>query len=77
MRTTMTRAEYAAQFTQVDLDLLRVDDVMLNWFFERFALMSTTKDERVHRQRLAEPRFAADLVPFPAGSDHDYLEEAA
>uniref|UniRef100_UPI003F499CA6 hypothetical protein n=1 Tax=Amycolatopsis sp. CA-293810 TaxID=3239926 RepID=UPI003F499CA6 len=73
----MTRAEYAAKFTQVDLDLLNTSDKQLNRLFEFFALMSTTKDERVHRQRLAEPRFTAAVVPLPAGADHDYLEEAA
>jgi len=73
----MTRAEYAATFTQVDLDLLRTSDNQLNGLFEFFALMSTTKDERVHRQRLAAPAFTAAVVPVPAGSDHELLEEAA
>ncbi|MBE1580481.1 hypothetical protein ACFORH_43050 [Amycolatopsis roodepoortensis] len=72
-----TLAEYAATFTQVEFDLLFATDDRLHEVFEQLALLTTTKDERVHRQRLAEPRFAADLVPFPAGSGHEHLEEAA
>ncbi|UJW36953.1 hypothetical protein L3Q67_45140 (plasmid) [Saccharothrix sp. AJ9571] len=75
---SMTIAEYAAGFSQLDFDLLSgLTEDEFNEVFENLALLSTPVDEREHRRRLAGQGDAIRFTPRPQAGRSAQPQEVA